>query len=279
MENHALEGFKAKIHRIIFEADTPTGKVFDILLMTAILLSVAIVMLDSVKAYHEQFGTLFFQLEWAFTILFTVEYILRIFSVKRPKVYILSMYGIIDLLAILPSYVSLLLPGAQMLMVIRFLRVLRIFRVLKFTQYLSEIHQLNSAIMASRRKILVFLFTIVSLAIIVGSFMYLIEGEENGFTSIPRGIYWAIVTLTTVGYGDISPNTPLGQFFSVIIMIAGYGIIAVPTGIVTSELTRSSLKWKSTQSCRNCGFEDHDEDALYCKKCGDHLERMIPPIS
>lgn len=269
-----LEQTRAKIHRIIFEADTPTGKVFDIVLITAIILSVAIVMLDSVKEYHSIYGELFYQLEWAFTILFTFEYALRIISVQKARTYVFSLYGVIDLLAILPSFVSLLLPGAQMLMVIRFLRVLRIFRVLKFTQYLSEIHHLNSAILASRRKILVFLFTVVTLAILVGSFMYLIEGEEHGFTSIPRSIYWAIVTLTTVGYGDISPSTPLGQFFAVLIMIAGYGIIAVPTGIVTSELTKSSLKWKSTQSCRHCGFEDHDEDANYCKKCGNSLERI-----
>lgn len=268
------ENFRAKLHRIIFEADTTAGKLFDIVLFTAILISVIVVMFDSVKYYHTKYEEIFLILEWSFTVLFSVEYVLRIVAVHRPKTYIFSFFGMIDLLAILPSFVSLLVPGAQALMVIRFLRVLRIFRVLKFTQYLSEIQQLNAAIIASRRKILVFLFTVVSMAIIVGSLMYLIEGEEHGFTSIPRGIYWAVVTLTTVGYGDISPGTPLGQFFAVLIMISGYGIIAVPTGIVTSEITRSSFKVTSTQSCRNCGFENHDIDANYCKKCGGHLERV-----
>jgi voltage-gated potassium channel len=265
------KNWRNKLHELIFESDTRTGKVFDIVLMTCILVSVLIVMLDSVASYNQQYGKLFLQLEWFFTGIFTIEYILRLVSVKQPKAYAYSFFGVIDLLAILPTYLSLILPGTQILLVIRFLRVLRIFRVLKFTQYLKEIDQLNEAIVASKRKILVFMFTVISLTVIVGSLMYLIEGTENGYTSIPRSIYWAVVTLTTVGYGDISPQTPLGQFFAIIIMIAGYGIIAVPTGIVSAELTKKASLKISTQVCRNCGFEDHDIDALFCKKCGDEI--------
>jgi voltage-gated potassium channel len=271
MSSSKTKDWRNKVHEIIFEADTPTGKVFDILLMSCILASVLVVMLDSVASYNERYGVLFLQLEWLFTGIFTVEYILRMVSVEKPKSYALSFFGIIDVLAILPTYISLILPGTQILLVIRFLRVLRIFRVLKFTQYLKEIEQLNEAIVASRRKILVFMFTVVSLTVIVGSLMYLIEGTDNGFTSIPRSIYWAVVTLTTVGYGDISPQTPLGQFFAVIIMIAGYGIIAVPTGIVSAELTKKGTISISTQSCRHCGYDSHDADAAYCKKCGEKI--------
>lgn len=271
MSERAENDWRNKLHELIFEADTRTGRVFDIVLMSSILASVIIVMLDSVTAYNEQYGTLFLQLEWLFTAIFTIEYVLRMISVKKPKAYAFSFFGIIDLLAILPTYLSLILPGTQVLLVIRFLRVLRIFRVLKFTQYLKEIDQLNEAIVASRRKILVFMFTVSSLTVIVGSLMYLIEGSENGFTSIPRSIYWAVVTLTTVGYGDISPQTPLGQFFAVVIMIAGYGIIAVPTGIVSAELTKKGTIKISTQACRSCGFDNHDVDAAFCKKCGEKI--------
>lgn len=271
MSERLEKDWRNKLHELIFEADTKSGKLFDIVLMTCILASVIVVMLDSVASYNARYGILFLQLEWLFTGFFTIEYILRILSVKKPKAYALSFFGIIDLLAILPTYVSLLLPGTQILLVIRFLRVLRIFRVLKFTQYLKEIDQLNEAIIASRRKILVFMFTVSSLTVILGSLMYLIEGTDNGFTSIPRSIYWAVVTLTTVGYGDISPQTPLGQFFAVIIMIAGYGIIAVPTGIVSAELTKKGAIKLSTQSCRNCGYDAHDLDAYFCKKCGEKI--------
>lgn len=261
---------KARLHEIIFEADTWEGKVFDIILFGSIIASVLVVMLDSVKSYHDAYGNLFYGLEWAFTAFFTFEYILRLYTVKKASAYALSLFGVIDLLSILPTYLSLFIPGSQMLMVIRFLRVLRIFRVLKIAQFIQEIDELNKAIAASRRKILVFIFTVLSLTVVIGSIMYLIEGEEHGFTSIPRSIYWAIVTLTTVGYGDISPQTPLGQFFAVLVMVAGYGIIAVPTGIVSAELTRVHVS-TSTQSCRSCGCEDHAEDAVYCKKCGEKL--------
>lgn len=262
--------FRTRLHEIIFEADTAIGRIFDIGMMVAIIISVGIVMIDSVESYHDAYGSLFYQLEWFFTILFTIEYALRIISVKKASTYIFSLFGVIDFLSIIPTYLSLIIPGTQFLLVIRFLRVLRIFRVLKFAQYIHEINDLNRAIAASRRKILVFMFTVVSITVVIGSLMYLVEGEENGFTSIPRSIYWAVVTLTTVGYGDISPQTPLGQFLAVIIMIAGYGIIAVPTGIVSAELSRVKVS-TSTQVCRHCGEDEHDEDARYCKKCGESL--------
>lgn len=261
---------KARLHEIIFEADTWEGKAFDIVLFVCIIASVLVVMLDSVKHYHESYGEWFYTLEWVFTLVFTFEYVLRLYTVKKASSYAFSFFGVVDLLSILPTYISLFVPGAQMLMVIRFLRVLRIFRVLKIAQFIQEIDELNKAVAASRRKIMVFIFTVISLTVVIGSLMYLIEGEENGFTSIPRSIYWAIVTLTTVGYGDISPQTPLGQFFAVVVMIAGYGIIAVPTGIVSAELSRVNIS-TSTQSCRSCGCEDHAEDAVYCKKCGEKL--------
>ncbi|MDX1618802.1 MAG: ion transporter, partial [Balneolaceae bacterium] len=215
---------------------------------------------------------LFYQIEWFFTVLFTIEYVFRIITVKRARGYIFSFYGLVDLFSILPTYISVLLPGSQYFLVIRILRVLRVFRVLKFTQYLIEVDQLRKAIASSRRKITVFVFTVITITVIVGSLMYVVEGEANGFSSIPRGIYWAIVTLTTVGYGDISPQTPLGQMLSAMIMILGYGIIAVPTGIMTVELSRVTPgKKHSTEVCRYCSREGHDSDAVYCKYCGGKL--------
>jgi voltage-gated potassium channel len=215
---------------------------------------------------------LLYFIEWIFTIIFTIEYALRLYSVRRPLAYATSFFGIVDLMAILPSYLSIIFPGGtHYLLVIRVLRVLRIFRVLKLAQYVGEIQVLSRALIASRRKIIVFLFTVTTLVIIFGSLMYLIEKPEHGFTSIPRSIYWAIVTLTTVGYGDISPKTELGQAISAIIMIIGYGIIAVPTGIVTAELTQTYKKGVSTQACRLCSAEGHDPDAKHCKHCGEEL--------
>jgi len=263
--------FRNKLHEVIFEADTKTGKVFDLILMVSIVASVVVVALDSVADLRLEYGELFIILEWVFTILFTIEYVLRIISVQRARGYIFSFYGLVDLFSILPTYLSLLLPGSQYLLVIRILRVLRVFRVLKFTQYLLEVDQLRQAMRSSRRKITVFVFTVITIAVIVGSLMYMIEGPENGFSSIPRGIYWAVVTLTTVGYGDISPGTPIGQMFSVFIMILGYGIIAVPTGIVTVELGKVGTKNKSTQVCPFCSKEGHDSDAVHCKFCGNSL--------
>ena len=256
---------------IIFEADTRAGKLFDVVLIISIILSVLVVMLDSINEYREAYGWYFYRIEWFFTILFTMEYALRIYSAKRSPGYIFSFYGLVDLFSILPTYLSILIPGSQYFLVIRILRVLRVFRILKFTQYLIEVDQLRKALASSRRKITVFIFTVITIAVIVGSLMYLIEGEKNGFTSIPRGIYWAIVTLTTVGYGDISPQTGLGQMLSAMMMILGYGIIAVPTGIVTVELGKAAPKERPTEICPFCSQEGHDDDAVFCKFCGGRL--------
>jgi len=260
-----------RLHEIIFEADTRAGKWFDILLILSILLSVVIVMLDSVAVVSLSYGSWLMGLELGFTLLFTLEYLLRLICVKKPLKYAASLLGMVDLLAILPTYISFFIPGSQYLMVIRVLRVLRIFRVLKLVNYLGEAKVLTRALKASRRKIIVFLFTVLTLVIIFGSLMYLIEGGDNGFTSIPKSIYWAVVTMTTVGYGDISPKTGLGQTLAAIIMIMGYGIIAVPTGIVTSEMSRAAQKEITTQSCPECMAEDHDLDALFCKFCSARL--------
>lgn len=262
---------RARLHEIIFEADTPAGKLFDVLLIVSIVVSVVMVMLDSVSSIQVLYGRFLYTGEWFFTILFTIEYLLRLYSVGRPLAYASSFFGIVDLLAVLPTYLSIFIPGTQYLLVIRILRVLRIFRVLKLVQYLGEARMLAQALKVSRRKIIVFLFVVLSLVVIFGSLMYLIEDPQNGFTSIPRSIYWAIVTLTTVGYGDISPQTGLGQAISAIIMIIGYGIIAVPTGIVTAELTQVYKKTISTQACPECSAEGHDTDAKHCKYCGGRL--------
>ncbi|MEP1152462.1 MAG: ion transporter [Balneola sp.] len=271
MSNSKQREFRNRLHEIIFEADTATGKFFDLFLMVSIVASVIVVALDSVADLRIEYGELFITLEWFFTILFTIEYVLRIISVQKARGYIFSFFGLVDFFSILPTYLSLIIPGSQYFLVIRILRVLRVFRVLKFTQYLVEVDQLREAMRSSRRKITVFVFTVVTISIIVGSLMYVIEGPEHGFSSIPRGIYWAVVTLTTVGYGDISPSTPIGQMFSVLIMIFGYGIIAVPTGIVTVELGKASSKNSSTQVCQYCSREGHDRDAVHCKYCGNTL--------
>lgn len=239
--------------------------------MVAIIGSVLAVMIDSIPMVRANYYEPLLILEWIFTILFTIEYVLRVYSVHKARNYIFSFYGIVDLLAILPTYISLIFPGTQYFVVIRILRVLRVFRVLKFAQYLQSAQLLALALQNSKRKILVFLLTVLTLVIILGSLMYMIEGEENGFTSIPVSIYWAIVTLTTVGYGDISPQTPLGQILASFIMITGYGIIAVPTGIVTVEMANLGNKKVTTQTCPNCIAEGHDVDAKFCKYCGEVL--------
>lgn len=267
----AIYSWRRKLHEIIFEADTRAGKAFDLVLIIAIILSVIIVMLDSVSSVRLEYGNFLNKLEWIFTILFSLEYILRIICVGKPVKYIFSFYGIIDLLSIAPTYLSLVFPGTHFLIVIRILRVLRVFRVLKFVQYLGAADRLKTALIQSRRKIFVFLFAVLVVVVIFGSIMYVVEGEQNGFTSIPKSIYWAIVTLTTVGYGDISPNTPIGQVIAAIIMILGYGIIAVPTGIVTTEIAKAEFKKVSTQSCPECSQEGHDIDAVHCKYCGSKL--------
>jgi len=266
-----IQTLRSRLHEIIFEADTPAGKAFDVALIAIILLSVLVVMLDSVSRIHQHYAVLLNKLEWIFTFLFTVEYLLRLFCVKRSWKYATSFFGVIDLLAVIPTYLSLLFPGSHYLVVIRVLRVLRIFRVLKLVQYLSEATLLTRALRASRRKITVFLFTVLVLVVIIGSLIYIIEGEEHGFTSIPRSIYWAIVTLTTVGYGDISPQTPIGQALAALVMILGYSIIAVPTGIVTAEISSVRKEEISTQACPYCSAEGHDSDAKYCKYCGGKL--------
>jgi voltage-gated potassium channel len=240
--------WRQRLHEIIFEADTPLGKAFDVGLILSILLSVAAVMAESVTPLRQQYGELLVAAEWFF-----------------------SFFGVVDLLAILPTYLSLLLPGTHYLLVIRILRILRVFRVLKLVQYLDEARLLMQALRASSRKIQVFLFTVVTLMVIFGSLMYLLEGESNGFTSIPRSIYWTIVTMTTVGYGDISPQTELGQMVASVLMILGYGIIAVPTGIVTVEMSRQRHQTVSTQACPACGSEGHGPDARFCKDCGAEL--------
>ena len=269
--NESLSSARQRLHEIIFEADTAAGKLFDVCLILCIVISVILVMLDSVSSIRASWGKALYISEWFFTILFTIEYFLRLFSVGRPIKYATSFFGVIDLLAILPTYFSVILPGSQYLLVIRILRVLRIFRVFKLVQYLSEANLLIQALRASRRKITVFIFTVLTLVIIFGSLMYLIEDASNGFTSIPRSIYWAIVTLTTVGYGDISPKTGIGQAIAAVIMIIGYAIIAVPTGIVTVELSHAFKKKFSTTACPQCSLEGHDSDATHCKYCGARL--------
>ena len=269
--NDSQSGWRFRLHEIIFEADTPAGKWFDVLLILSILISVVMVMLDSVSAIQQTHGRILLAGEWLFTILFTIEYVLRLLSVGRPLAYATSFYGIVDLLAILPTYLSIVIPGAQYLLVIRILRVLRIFRILKLVQYLGEARLLMQALRASRRKITVFLFTVLTLVTIFGSLIYLIEDPKDGFTSIPKSIYWSIVTLTTVGYGDISPQTNIGQLIAALIMITGYAIIAVPTGIVTVELSHAFGRKVSTQACLQCSAEGHDSDAKFCKYCGSRL--------
>lgn len=269
--NYNKSTWRSRLYEIIFEADTPGGKIFDVILIISIILSVIAVMLDSVKSINLKYGEILYIAEWFFTIIFTIEYIFRFMLVNKPLKYAGSFFGVVDLLAILPTYLSVLFPGTQFLIVIRLLRVLRIFRVLKLVKYITEAKMLRQALRASSRKITVFLFTVLTLVIIMGSLMYVIEGEANGFTSIPRSIYWSIVTLTTVGYGDISPGTPLGQSLAAIIMICGYGIIAVPTGIVTVEMAQAAGKKVSTQACPDCSADGHDYDAEFCKYCGTKL--------
>ena len=263
--------WRLRLHEIIFEADTSAGKFFDILLILAIILSVITVMFDSVAEVRAQHGRTLYIIEWFFTLLFSFEYLLRIISLRYPGQYVRSFYGIVDLISVLPTYISLLVPGSQYLMIIRVLRLLRIFRVLKLAQYLNEAEYLLKAMRASFRKIAIFLFVILTLVLIFGSLLYLIEGDEGGFTSIGISCYWAITTLTTVGYGDISPQSPLGRAVASIIMIMGYGVIAVPTGIVTAELVAPITGQVSTQACLDCGAEKHSYDALYCKSCGAEL--------
>ncbi len=263
---------RAKIHEIIFEADTKEGKLFDICLMIAIVISVTVVMLDSVASYRDEYHRLFRVLEYFFTIIFTLEYGFRIYSIKKPARYIFSFFGIIDLLSFLPTYLAALIPGAQSLLIIRIFRLLRVFRVLKLSRYHHASYYLIRSLQVSQHKIFVFLATVFTIVVIMGALMYLIEGAASGFTDIPTSIYWAIVTITTVGYGDIAPATPIGQFMASLLMVIGYSIIAVPTGIITVGMAREQMaNFDNTICCPNCSREGHEANASYCKFCGHKL--------
>ncbi len=269
------KSLKYKLYEIIFESDTPAGKWFDLLLIVSILSSVLVVFIDSVHHYNARYGEILYFMEWVFTILFTLEYLFRIYCIGQPVKYIGSFFGIIDLLSIIPTFISIFIPASRYLSVIRILRVLRIFRILKLMMYIGEANLLLKAVAASKRKIVVFLFSMLVMVSIFGSIMYLIEGETNGFTSIPRSIYWAIVTITTVGYGDISPQTELGQTLAAMMMIMGYATIAIPTGIISSEFTTITQQKKAGSICQNCGESGHDKDAKFCKSCGAEIEGII----
>lgn len=264
------KNWQDKIHQIIYEADTKSGKLFDIVLLWAILGSIVLVMLESIKDLDARYHAFFNISEWVITVLFSIEYILRIISVKKPKNYIFSFYGIIDLLSTIPKYLSLIFGGAHALVALRALRLLRVFRILKLVRFIGATDNLKKALKASRYKIFVFISAVVVICIIIGTVMYLIEGDESGFTNIPKGIYWAIVTLTTVGYGDIAPQTGLGQFIASLVMILGYGIIAIPTGIVTAEFTKQTVN-TNTLSCPNCSASNHKDAAGFCYSCGEKL--------
>ena len=269
-----LPTIRKRLFIVVFGTDTPAGKLFDVILLWAIVLSVLSVMMESVKEVKLEYARLFYIAEWTFTILFTIEYLLRLFISPNPRKYAFSFLGIIDLLATLPSYIALVVTGGTYLVVIRSIRLLRIFRILKLGRYVREASALSNALLASRHKILVFLGAVTTLVMISGTLMYMIEGAPGGFTSIPRSIYWAIVTITTVGYGDIAPQTVTGQFVASILMLMGYAIIAVPTGIVTSEMVsaeKERVKKEKPRTCSSCGFNQHDPDASFCKNCGSKL--------
>lgn len=263
---------KERLYTVIFEADTPAGKLFDVLLFIAIMVSVGLTMISSVDSVRVDHGGWIYPLNGLFTVLFTIEYGLRLYCAPKPIRYARSFFGVVDLLSILPFYLSPFIPGSRFLDVIKVLRMLRIFRVLKMAQYVGEADLLQNALVASRRKIGIFVVAVMTIVVILGSLMYIIEGEANGFTSIPRSVYWAIVTLTTVGYGDISPQTPIGQALAAVIMIIGYSIIAVPTGIITADLIIDADRRKNSRTCRICGHAKHDADADYCKQCGAAIE-------
>jgi len=268
----APANWRFRLHEVIYESNTRAGKAFDVGLLIAIFTSIMVVMLDSVRSIHAKYGDILFWAEWGYSILFTIEYILRLISIRKPLKYLISPLGIIDLLALIPSYLSIFFMGAQSLLAFRALRLLRVFRIFKLSRFLTEIDFLTVALKGSLRKISIFLLTVLTLAIILGSVMYLVEKRENGFASIPESVYWAIVTITTVGYGDVSPVTPAGKFVASLVMLIGYAIIAVPTGILTHDLAMAGRRMKELpESCPNCGREGHDEDARFCKFCGSDL--------
>lgn len=274
--------WRARLHEVIFEADDPAGKTFDIVLIAAILTSVVVVILDSVQSIREQYRGLFLALEWLFTLLFTAEYVLRIICVRKPWRYIFSFYGVVDLLAILPTYIGIFVPNAHELLVIRMLRLLRIFRIFKLVRYLGEADALRHAVIASRHKIAVFLTTVMIIITIMAALMHVIESnaDNKDFSSLPQSMYWAVVTMTTVGYGDITPITPLGKFLSATMMIIGYSMIIVPTGILSAELAGEATrraKRSTTQHCPSCSRVGHEDDAKFCKFCGANLDEYAKP--
>ncbi len=274
MERHhgrKLAPWREHLHEVIFEADTPAGKLFDVTLLVLICVSVLAVILDSVAGVKARYGAMLQAIEWIFTILFTAEYLLRLLCVRRPLNYARSFLGVVDLLAIAPTYLSLLVPGTQTLLVIRAFRLLRVFRIFKIAAYVQELSALTRAVRASGAKITVFLFTIVVLVLILGTAMYVIEGPTSGFDNIPRGIYWAVVTITTVGYGDLAPRSVLGQAVAAMAMVIGYSLIIIPTGIFSAELVRATRKSITTQGCPECTREGHDADAVFCKHCGARM--------
>lgn len=272
-DGEALSPWRESLNTVIFGSETAMGKAFDVVLSISIVLSVIVIMLDSVEAVQSRYAQALYIIEWLFTLLFTLEYGLRLISVRRPWLYFRSFFGLVDLVSILPSYLILLFPGTQAMLAIRILRLLRVFRILKLSAYMDEAQVMMAALHKSSRKIMVFLYAVLMLVIVFGSLVYVVESREAGFTSIPRSVYWAIVTLTTVGYGDISPQTPLGQLLASTIMIMGYGIIAVPTGIYSAELIRTYTAGKvRNDACPDCGQTGHDFDAAYCKYCGHALE-------
>lgn len=266
-------GFRTRVFQLIFESDTPAAKAFDVGLVILIFLSVGIVMLNSIAEYHQQYGNYFFYIEWFITVIFTVELALRIYCLDKPLLYLKSFYGVIDVLSVLPTWLVLLFPGAHTLIVVRLLRALRLFRVLDMMTIEGEKRLLLDALLRSRHQIMLFLFTVLMLVTIFSSILYLIEPAEAGFSSIPTAIYWGIVTLTTVGYGDITPITPLGQFISVAIMLTGYSIIALPVGVFSAEVIRALRAERySDEACPGCGRHHHERDARYCKFCGTWLD-------
>lgn len=270
-------GWRLKLRKIIFDHDTPAARAFDIALLWCIVLSVAAVVLESIDGISRRYGDLLVALEWCFTLLFAVEYLLRLATVARPWLYARSFFGIVDLVAVLPTFLAVIVPGAQYFLIVRIIRILRVFRILKLVRFLGEAQVLLRALKLSLPKISVFLGTVLTIVVIVGGLMFVIEGRQHGFTSIPVSMYWAIVTLTTVGYGDIAPQTIAGKFIAAILMLLGYGIIAVPTGIVTAELSQAAREAREV-ACPACAEEGHDQDAEFCKHCGAALEREEPEV-
>jgi voltage-gated potassium channel len=270
-------GIRLRLYQIIFESDTPAGWRFDVTLVIAILLSITVVVIDSIQSMSQRYGVALDILEWLFTLLFSVEYVLRLFCVRHPLRYAVSFFGIVDLLSILPTYMALIIPDTALLLDVRILRLLRIFRIFKLTVYVAEYSALAEALRASRRKIAIFISVVLMLVLVLGTVMYVVEGPKNGYTSIPVAMYWAIVTMTTVGYGDITPHTNVGKFIASIMMLLGWGILAVPTGIVSSEITAQRFaRHFSKRRCPQCSASVHDADAKFCKICGASLPTSEP---